>query len=102
MQKRNGPHKTLDAFFAYLRSHDHGIINGRATYAFVDEAEEATRLELELKKLAVPLVNGRPVDLQPEKVFSCPFMNSVHGSGVVDILKGERTMRLDFSKLPAR
>jgi hypothetical protein len=95
---RVGEHKTLDDFLAYLRSHGHGIINGRASYTFVDEAGEATRLELELKKLAVPLVNGKPVDLQPEKVFSCPFMNSVHGSGVVDIRKGERTMRLDFSK----
>jgi hypothetical protein len=46
----------------------------------------------------VPRVDGDPVDLQPAKVFDSPFMNSVHGSGVVTIQKGDRKLVLDFSQ----
>ena len=38
-----------------------------ATYVFIDDTGAKTRLELG-EKLSVPLVNGKPGDLQPDKV----------------------------------
>jgi len=95
---RVSKHETQDDFLAYLGNHDHGIVNGRATYRFVDPAGDETCLVLELKALAVPQVNGKPVDLQPGRVFDSPFLTSTHGSNVVQIRKGDRHMRLDFNK----
>jgi len=90
-------HRTFDDFLAYLASHQHGLVNGRTTYAFVDDIGAEVRLELG-GDLSVPNINGKPVDLQPAKVFDSPFMSSVHGSGIVDVRKGDRHMHLDFNK----
>ena len=46
------------------------------------------------KKL--PEVDGKTVDLAPEKVYDSPFVQSEWNSGVVAISKGDRKLVLDF------
>lgn len=71
--------------------------NTRVFYTFTDELGEETRLEVG-GKLPVPRIDGKPVNLDPETVFDSPYLNSVHGSGVVTIEKGERKLVLDFNE----
>lgn len=42
-------------------------------------------------------VNGKTIDIQPKLVFDSPFIKSVWNSGIVDISKGDRGIRLDFT-----
>lgn len=94
---RVGEHKTLDDFFSYLSSHKHGVSeDGHAFYTFVDDLGAENRLELG-GKLPIPKINGKAVNLYPERAFDCPYLKSVHGSGVVQIEKGNRKLTLDFN-----
>ena len=94
---RESAHKSLDDFAAYLASHKYSVANGVATYTFVDDLGTEASLEVG-GTLPVPKVNGQPVNLYPKKVFDSPYMNSVHGSGVVTIEKGGRKLVLDFNE----
>ena len=94
---RETRHKTLDDFFAYLESHEHGLAAGKVTYSFVDDLGEATTLEVG-GKLPVPNINGKAVDLFPKKVFDSPYVDSLHGSGVVTLSSGDSSQVMDFNK----
>lgn len=43
-----------------------------------------------------PRINGTPVDYSPPMAFDSPFIRSKWNSGVIDIQKGNRSLRLDF------
>jgi len=94
---RVGIHRDLEEFIKYLDKHEHGVKNECAFYSFIDDLGEKIRLDLG-GEYPIPLVNGKPVDLQPKKVFDSPFMRSIHGSGIIDIGKGDRDLRLNFGK----
>ena len=95
---REGTHKTLKDFLAYLKSHEHGVTKGGvAHYTFIDDLGATTRLELGAA-LHVPTINGKPVNLYPKRVFDSPYLSSDHGSGVVTIKKGSRKLVLDFNQ----
>jgi len=89
-------HKTIDDFMAYLKTHEYSVNNGKSTYTFVDDLGSETCLGLG-GNLPVPHINGKPVNLYPEKVFDSPYLQSVHGSGVVTIKKGDKKQVLDFN-----
>ena len=40
--------------------------------------------------------NGKPWPLDGYDLYESPYVNSKHGSGVIDIAKGPRSLRLDF------
>lgn len=46
---------------------------------------------------ALPRINGKAVELKPEKAFDSPFIQSPRDSGVVTIKKDGRTLTLDFN-----
>ncbi len=89
-------HPKLEDFKAYLASHRYTVNHDRVTYTCKDDTGTEQRLEL-AGDLPVPLINGKPVNLQPEKVFDSPYLSSVHGSGIVTIQKGDRKLVLDFN-----
>ncbi len=41
-------------------------------------------------------VNGKTIDIQPKMVFDSPFVKSVWNSGIIEITKGKRMLKLDF------
>lgn len=94
---RVGTHKTLSEFLGYLSRHAYDLVKGRVTYQFFDDLGDKIRLELG-GTLPVPRVNGQAVNLYPTKVFDSPYMRAEHGSGVVKIVKGDRTLVLEFNK----
>ena len=55
------------------------------------------KLSLNLAAEAMPKVNGTPIDLRPKMLFDSPFLSSVHGSGIVNIRKGERVLTIDMN-----
>jgi hypothetical protein len=94
---REKDHKTLKEFIAYLESHSHEADKGGGSYSYVDDLGENIKLDLG-RKLNIPTINGKPVDLYPQKVFDSPYMSSDHRSGVVTLKKGKEEMILDFNK----
>ena len=56
------------------------------------------QLTFDTSTKAVPLINGKPVNYAPKKVFESPFLNAEWNSGVVTISKGTRKKVLDFAK----
>lgn len=45
-----------------------------------------------------PLVDGRPVDYTPQRVYDSPFIQADFGSGIVTIQKGDEKLVLDFNR----
>jgi len=86
----------LDAFAAYLDTFSGTLDDGWFTLTS-QNAEAESSLALHLTCEALPKVNGKPVDLSPDMLFDCPFLQSKHGSGVVIIQKGERKMTIDMA-----
>jgi hypothetical protein len=43
-------------------------------------------------------VNGNAIDLAPPTVFHSPFVQSKYNSGMVEIRKGDRSLKLDFNE----
>lgn len=44
-----------------------------------------------------PLIDGKPVNYAPRRVFDSPFIQSDFGSGIVKIQKGDHGVTLDFN-----
>ena len=86
----------LEAFAAYLTKFVGTLENERFVLSPGDSAEGSLSLHLNAK--ALPKVDGKPIDLRPKILFDSPFLESVHGSGIVTIRKGERHLSLDFSQ----
>jgi hypothetical protein len=84
MEKVLGFHSTLE---------DHG----KFTFAGEDMKGDAFSLSLYLNGDGIPEVNGMPVDFCPEKIYDSPYLNSLHGSGIVHIKKGKDKLTLDFN-----
>ena len=53
-------------------------------------------LSLHLESAALPKVSGKPIDLSPKMLFDSPFLQSIHGSGVVTIQKGNRKLTIEL------
>lgn len=49
-----------------------------------------------LKSDRLPEVDGKPIELRPEKTFDSPFLNEEWASGLVTISKGPRQLTLDL------
>jgi hypothetical protein len=94
---REAKHKTFAEFLSHLKSHKFASNKGVAEYTFTDDLGAEVKLELG-KSLNIPLVDGKPVNLNPQKVFDSPYLSSDHGSGIVTIQKGEQKKVLNFNQ----
>jgi len=90
--------ETLDSFIAYVETHRHTVARGVLKYAFEDAQGTSVELELDLERAALPRIDGREIDLQPARVYDCPYLSSERGSGVVALRRGERRLTLDFNQ----
>lgn len=58
-------------------------------------------LVFHLDQKKMPSINGKPLNMEPKKVFDSPFLSADYDSGVVTIRKEDRARVLDFNKLAA-
>ncbi len=85
---------TLAAFTKYLNT-----FTGKPAQGwFTISNETQTSLALHLKSGELPKINGQPINLRPKMLFDSPFLQSVHGTGIVTIQKGTRVLTIDMSK----
>ena len=84
----------IAAFAAYLKTFSGKPADGWFTLA--GGAAEQVSLSLHLTCMALPKVNGTPIDLRPSMLFDSPFLKSVHNSGVVTIEKGHRKLTVEL------
>lgn len=94
---RKAKHGTLEAFQKYVLGSSTGLKGKEFTVSTVDAHDKPLELGLLLDGSAIPLVNGKPINFLPERVFDSPFFQSKHGSGIVTIQKGDRKRILDFN-----
>jgi len=95
---RSVRYDTLEDFMAYVRSHRCAVTGGVLRYAFRDVQGRQITLEMSLERPELPKINGRCIDLKPERVYDCPYLVGQHGGGPITIRKGKRTLRLDFDR----
>lgn len=46
----------------------------------------------------MPTINDKAINLAPQLVFDSPFIKSLYNSGIVEITKGDRKLKLDFTE----
>jgi hypothetical protein len=93
---RSKDYPDLKAFVKYLNTFTGKPAKGWFTLASKTATANVT-LALQLACKNLPKVDGKPIDLKPEMLFDSPFMSSVHGSGVVTIKKGARSLTVNMS-----
>jgi hypothetical protein len=82
----------INAFAKYLQGFAGKLENGR----FILTKDSKGFLSLHLESGALPEIDGKPINLNPDMLFDSPFMSSEHGSGVVTIKKGHRKLIIDL------
>jgi hypothetical protein len=82
----------INAFAKYLQGFAGKLENGR----FILTKDSKDFLSLHLESGALPEIDGKPINLNPDMLFDSPFMSSEHGSGVVTIKKGYRKLTIDL------
>ena len=81
--------ETLNQFAGYVSNLKHNIAKGMLTVRFTDSDNLPAELTIDLKQRSLPTVNGRPVDLNPPKVYDSPYLQSDFGTGRVTIRSRE-------------
>lgn len=77
--------ENADRFAAYVRDQEYRVADGVLTARFADTDGKPVELCFDLTQRVLPFVNGRSIDLNPPKVYDCPYLQSRFGSGVVTI-----------------
>ncbi len=88
---------SLEAFQRYVLGHTHAVRDGVLRFRFKERQGEAVELALYVDEQRLPEVNGKPIDLNPECVYDCPFIDSDFGSGVAVVGFGGRQVELDVN-----
>lgn len=57
-----------------------------------------TTVTLPVDASSPPLIDGAPVEFEPDEVYKSPYLNADFGEGVVEIQKGGRSLTLDFTR----
>lgn len=58
----------------------------------------SNKASLKQRDEALPLINGKPVDLRPAKTYQSPYLNADFGSDKISVSIGPEQRLLDFSK----
>ena len=91
---RSEDHADIEAFANYL-----GTFSGEPRdgwFKLSGGKDEKLTLALHLSSEGIPRVNGTSINLAPKKLFDSPFIQSKHGSGIVNIRKGQRRLTIDL------
>jgi hypothetical protein len=87
---------TVGEFEAYVLSHGCNVAEKKLKYTFNDLQGQASELKLYLDGSRLPEKNGAPIDLAPEKVYDCPFIQSDTDSNAVEIRFQRKRITLSF------
>jgi hypothetical protein len=87
----SGDHQSqsIDEFKSYLDAIEMSASGHVLTVRFRDADDLPTELKFDCTQQTLPSVNGQMINLNPEKVFDCPYLKSKFGSGIVTIGQGD-------------
>jgi hypothetical protein len=95
-------HEALEVFMADVLDNplvlDKTVVPGFHILRYRGCGENAKELYFNLANNEMSMVGGERVDYAPEMLFDSPYLKSVYNSGVIDIRKGDRELRLDFNR----
>ncbi len=83
--------RTIDEFKSYLDAIELSASDHVITVRFRDTDEQSAELKFDCTQKTLPSINGKMINLNPEKVFDCPYLKSNFGSGIVTIGQGNDT-----------
>jgi hypothetical protein len=84
----------FEAFKSAIKANPLSLQNGVLRYQGLADAGEFT---FYTESPQPPLLNGKPINFRPPKVYDSPFIQSDYDSGVVVLQKDQRRVVLDFS-----
>ncbi len=94
---REAKHQTMEQFSAYVLSSTSKLSSQCFSFSIVDVQNKTLQLSLFLDATQVPLINGKPINFQPEYVFKSPFFKSKYNSGIITLQKGDKKLVLNFN-----
>ena len=99
---RRGQHETLEAFMADILDNplvlDKTVVPGWHILRYRGCGANAKELYFNLSNNEISMVGGERINYTPGLLFDSPWMKSEYNSGVIDITKGNRELRLDFKR----
>ncbi len=91
-------HGTFDAFRKAMLAHPLEITTDKIDYRFGESRIEMPRYAAKSpSSFPLPLINGKPIDLNPDAVYESPFLNGKFGDDRFTATVGPLRRVLDFS-----
>jgi hypothetical protein len=98
---RREHHKSLDAFISDILDNplslDKTVVPGWHILRYRGCGKDAKEIYFNLANNEIPMVGGERIDYSPEMLFDSPYMKSEYNSGVIEVVKGDKKMLLDFN-----
>ena len=98
---RREHHASLEDFMTDVLDNllvlDKTVVPGFHVLRYRGCGEGAKELTFNVANSEIPFVGGERVDYAPDMLFDSPFLKSTYQSGLVEIKKGEHTLKLDFN-----
>lgn len=92
-------HGSFEKFRQAIRSHPLEVTADKVDYRFGENRIEVARYNARApQSFALPLINGKTVDLQPMAVYESPFLNGKSGDDRFTVSVNTIRRVLDFSK----
>jgi hypothetical protein len=89
---------TREEFEGYLASIRIQVRDNWLEVSFRDPDSQFVRVDFDLAQRRLPEIDGRPIELNPTKVYDSPYMQSVFGSGVVTIRNGAEAIQWNMAE----
>jgi hypothetical protein len=92
-------HGSFNAFKADVLASRLSVTPDKVDYQFglATNHLEVARYDVKaVDRFTLPLINGKPVDLRPDKTFQSPYLNADFGSDKISVSVGPVTRVLDF------
>lgn len=92
-------HGDFAKFREAIRAHPLTVTPEKVDYRFGENRIEMNRYDaISPQTFALPLINGKPVHLQPEAAYESPFLNGKTGGDKFTVTVGPLTRKLDFTE----
>jgi hypothetical protein len=94
-------HASFEKFTEAIRAHPPEVTPEKIDYRFGGNRIEMHRFDtLSPHTFTLPLINGKPVDLNPAAVYESPFLNGKSGGDRFTVTVGPIARMLDFNTAP--
>jgi len=98
---RRANHQSLEVFIEDVLDNmlvlDKTVVAGFNILRYKGCGENAREMYFNLSNNEMSMIGGERVNYAPDMLFDSPYIKSKYNSGIIEINKGERSLKLDFN-----